>query len=88
MLSLQMFKWLLLEKSSPTEISASICMWKITHSITFNAMYIHKNKGFHGTSIVLGSLVEICQNSPTELGLLSVSLSCTHQVPKMVSLSC
>lgn len=83
-----MFTWLPLEKSSPTEFSASICMWKITYSITFSAMYIHANKGFYSTSTVLGSLVEIHQTSPIKLGLLSVSSSCTHQVLKIVSVSC
>ena len=86
MLSLQMFTWLPLERSSPTEFSASIYMWKITYSITFSAMYIHVNKGFYSTSSLLGSLAEIHQNSPIKLGLLSVSLSCTHQVPKMTCL--
>lgn len=87
MLSLQMFTWLPLEKSSPPEFSASICMWKITYSITVSAMYIHSNKRFSSTPSVLGNLVGIYQNSLIKLGLLSVSSTCTHQVPKMVSLA-
>lgn len=83
-----MFTWLPLEKSSLTEFSASICTWKITYSITFSAMYTHTNKGFYSTSSVLGSLVEIHQNSLIKLGLSSVSLSRTQQVPKPVCVSC
>lgn len=88
MLSLQRFTWLSLEKSSPAEFSAIICMWKITYSITFRDMYTQANKGFYSTSTVLSSLVEIHQNSLIKLGLLSLSFSCIHQVPKMRSDNC
>jgi len=81
-----MFTWLSLEKGSPTAFSASICMWKITHSTTFRVIYVYTCKASYSTSSVLGSLVEIYQNSLIKLGVLTVSLSCAHQVTKKVSL--
>lgn len=64
-----MFIWLPLWKSSPTELSANICMWKMTYFITFSVVYIHANKGFNSTPSVLGSLVVIYPKSLTKPGL-------------------
>lgn len=65
----KMFTWLPLQKSSPTELNANICMRKITYFITFSVVYIHANKGFNSTPSVLGSLVAIHQKSLTKPGL-------------------
>lgn len=65
----KMFTSLPLQKSSPTEFSANIWMWKITYLITLSVVYIHANKGFNSTPSVLGNLVAIHQKSLIKLGL-------------------
>lgn len=64
-----MFTQLPLQKSSPTEFSANICMWKLTYLITFSVVCIHANKGFNSTPSVLGNLVAIHQKNLIKLGL-------------------